>query len=362
MPVKIVSIEETYTSDFVYDIENPENNYVCGVDNIVVQQSDSQYNKFAAVADVKYGDTDSIYTQFLFPDQDEMGKDEKLRRGQKVASECADRISVTFRDPIELENEKAMWPLYLYGKKRYACKAFEYNPKKDIFKEKNDYKGIQVVRRDNCKLVKTICNPVYKQLLDHNSVQGAIRVVHEYVEKLLKNELPIEEFVISATYNREYKIVPGHVLLAERMRERGVLECPNVGDRVPYVFIEIEGAKRSTPGRDRMEDPNYVREHPEKCKIDTLFYLEKQIASPLYTIFEIMVKQENGEVYPRRIKKDGTMEISKEAKAAIDELLFNDLVRKYKPGFNAFIKKPRKAPVQKNTLDSMLEKKSKNNA
>ena len=75
----------------------------------------------------------------------------------RVATECAERISETFIKPIELEMEKVMYPFLLFSKKRYACLYYEVPEKpKGI-----DCKGIQVVRRDNCPLVKDICNPVF---------------------------------------------------------------------------------------------------------------------------------------------------------------------------------------------------------
>lgn len=59
MTNKILKIEEIdyYDDHWVYDLETPDNNYVCGSNQIVVQQSDSQFNKVAAKAIVVYGDT-----------------------------------------------------------------------------------------------------------------------------------------------------------------------------------------------------------------------------------------------------------------------------------------------------------------
>ena len=57
--------------------------------------------------------------------------------------------------------EKVMYPFLLFSKKRYACLYYEVPEKpKGI-----DCKGIQVVRRDNCPLVKDICNPVLDKIM-----------------------------------------------------------------------------------------------------------------------------------------------------------------------------------------------------
>jgi DNA polymerase delta subunit 1 len=363
---KILKIEEITTDDFVYDIENPEGNYVCGTSKTVVYQSDSCMNKYAATCDVKYGDTDSIYCLFKFPDK--LSKEENLKRTWELASECADRISYTFKNPIELEMEKIMWPLYLYGKKRYASKIYE-KKRNGTFSEKRDLKGIQAVRRDNCKLVKTISKPVFDMLLDNNDIEGAIDVIKDYVRRLLKAELHIDEFVITKSINSTYKTVnkkggkvslPGHVLLAEVMKKRKVMNPPQVGDRIPFIYIETDNPKAN--GGERMEDPNYLIENPDKCKLDAIYYMEKQIASPLYTIFEVLVKDSNGDLYPRKIKTDKntgkiTTEITKECKWAIDELLWNDIIREFAKCPNFFIKKKKIDTGKQTKITSMFLKK-----
>ena len=96
--------------------------------------------------EVVYGDTDSIYVKFK---SDLKGQDH-MNYVFKVAPECADRISATFKKPIELEFEKVMYPFILYSKKRYAS-LFWTNPLKFDY---IDFKGIQVVRRDNCVFVR----------------------------------------------------------------------------------------------------------------------------------------------------------------------------------------------------------------
>lgn len=371
MSNKIISIEPIPRSEYVYDIETLDGNYVCGNSGIIVKHSDSSYNKFAAKGSVKYGDTDSIYTKFDFPDSGNLSKDEMLRRTWDLASECADRISDTFRSPVELEMEKIMWPLYLYGKKRYACKVYEevYDKStgKKKFDDKQDLKGIQAVRRDNCKLVKTICNPVFNELLNNNSIESATNFVRKCVADLFDNKFSLEEFVISKAMNSTYKSVarvkdfiegnfvppekvngrknsvPGHLMLAKNLYSRNVVNLPQLGDRIPYAYIEVEDKKSN--GSERMEDPDYIKQNPDKCKIDHMYYMEKQLSSPIYTIFEVLVKNKEGKMFPRNEKKDKktgkiSTEISKECKKAIDELLWNNIIREKCPGFNHFIKKP----------------------
>ena len=74
--------------------------------------------------EVVYGDTDSIYVKFK---SDLKGQDH-MDYVFRVAPECSDRISETFKKPIELEFEKVMYPFILFSKKRYAS-LFWTNPK-----------------------------------------------------------------------------------------------------------------------------------------------------------------------------------------------------------------------------------------
>jgi hypothetical protein len=348
--------------DFVYDLETNAGRFQAGIGSMIVKN------------------TDSIYALFKFPNQDTIDKETLLDMNWDTAFECCERISNTFIRPIDLEMEKIMWPLYLYGKKRYTCKIYErvYDKKTSTnsFKSHNDYKGIQVVRRDNCNLVQTISNPVLECLLDNNDIPGAISVVKEYTEKLFKKELDINEFVLSKSLKKSYPKEnkngramkpPGHFQLQQKMIKREVMDPPQAGDRIPFVYIKV--ADKNATGGERMESPQHVIDHPGECKIDNMFYLDKQLTSPMYTIFEVLVKNEDGLMFPRKItidKKTGkkTTEISKECKHAINKLLFIDLVNKYNPEPNFMVKRVTKKAQkeleskQKNTLDYLLMKKN----
>lgn len=279
-------------------------------------------------AEVIYGDTDSIYTMFKIPGQDKMSKEEILRKIWDVASECADRISETFIKPIELENEKTMWPLYLYGKKRYANLYYE-EQKDGTFSCKKDFKGIQVVRRDNCQYVKTVCNPVFDKLLYDQDIDGAKDIARNKIKELLKNKVELEELILSKSLKSKYKTVnkagnkislPAHWHLAEKLKKRDPGTAPKAGDRIPYIFIENPKAVLQA---DKVEDPEYIKANPNKCKPDVLYYLDKQLASPLYTIFEVIVTDpKTGKVFPRKVKNDGSEVISKECKNEIARLLW----------------------------------------
>lgn len=84
-----------------------------------------------------------------------------VEEAMKLGKEAAEIISKTFLSPIKLEFEKVYFPYLLMSKKRYAGVYWTKPEKYD----KIDTKGIENVRRDNCRIVRTLIDKVLKQIL-----------------------------------------------------------------------------------------------------------------------------------------------------------------------------------------------------
>lgn len=117
-------------------------------------------NGYSHDAEVIYGDTDSVMVKF--------GTTE-LAEAMKLGQEAADFVSGKFTKPIKLEFEKVYFPYLLINKKRYAG-LYWTNPNKW---DKMDTKGIETVRRDNCRLVQTVIETSLRMLLIDRDVLGA---------------------------------------------------------------------------------------------------------------------------------------------------------------------------------------------
>lgn len=216
---------------------------------------------------VIYGDTDSVMVKF--------GTD-NLERAMELGREAADLVSQTFKDPIKLEFEKVYFPYLLINKKRYAGL---YWTRPDQF-DKMDTKGIETVRRDNCRLVQNVIETVLRKILIDRDIDGAQTYVKNIITNLLRNNVDLSLLIITKQLSRsDYANKQPHVELAERMRERDPGSAPTLGDRVPYVIIS--GGERSY---EKSEDPVYVLEN--NLQIDTEYYLENQLKNPLLRIFE----------------------------------------------------------------------------
>lgn len=377
------------TEQYVYDLETIEGSFHAGVGEIIVSN------------------TDSIYTKFTLPGQSEMDHETLMKEQFRVATECAERISETFIKPIELEMEKVMYPFLLFSKKRYACLYYEIPEKpKGI-----DCKGIQVVRRDNCPLVKDVCNPVLDKIMYDKDIPGAEKIASDGVKRLLENKVPIEKLVLSKTLKKGYRCSVCHALdtqhyckecletyrkehnnpnikkenpdfleycwknckceegfigsrlvtasmiskgenkfkgineeipvdirhyhklkminykpvinlphvgLAKRMYKRDPMTAPQPGERVQYMFIE--NSDKNALQADRVENPVYAAKNPGVCKPDVLYYLERQLQSPLITLFELIVTDKNGKKFPdtpegkRAAEREVARRLWKEAK------------------------------------------------
>lgn len=233
-----------------------------------VQEKYSMKNGFPFDAQVIYGDTDSVMVKFGYDD---------LETCMKLGEEAAEYVSTKFLKPIKLEFEKVYFPYLLINKKRYAG-LYWTNPRKF---DKMDTKGIETVRRDNCRLVQNVVTKVLELILEKRDVAGAESYVKQTIANLLQNRVDMQELVITKALSRQdYANKQPHVELADRMRKRDAGSAPTLGDRVAYVVIKTAGTK----AYEKSEDPLYVLEH--NLPIDTKYYLENQLANPLVRIFE----------------------------------------------------------------------------
>ncbi|KAG0674457.1 DNA-directed DNA polymerase delta [Pichia californica] len=234
-----------------------------------VQEKYSIKNGFQFDSQVIYGDTDSVMVKFGFKD---------LKTCMDYGEEAAAYVSKLFKDPIKLEFEKVYFPYLLINKKRYAG-LYWTNPNKF---DKMDTKGIETVRRDNCRLVQNVITRVLELILEDRNIEEAEEFVKKTIANLLQNRVDLSQLVISKALSRQdYANKQPHVELADRMRKRDAGSAPNIGDRVAYVIIKTAAGDKNY---EKSEDPLYVLEN--SLPIDTKYYLDNQLSKPLTRIFE----------------------------------------------------------------------------
>jgi len=236
-----------------------------------------------------YGDTDSIFYCLHIKDKDtnEIIKDKTaLTISIKFGIWSSILISTLLPAPMAQEYEKVLWPFIILTKKRYVGNLYEKNPNK--FYQKS--MGIVLKRRDNANVVKMVCGNIIDQVLNKQSIEGAVKKTQELLSKIITGKIPLDKFIITKTLKTTYKdrtrIV--HAVLADRMGERDPGNKPQSNDRIPYAYIET-GDKVINLQGERVEHWDYIIKN--NLKLDYLFYITNQIMKPAVQFLELIVEK-----------------------------------------------------------------------
>jgi DNA polymerase delta subunit 1 len=177
---------------------------------------------------------------------------------------------------------------------------------------KLDAKGIEVVRRDFCELVRQMVDRCLHLLMQERSAEKAIAYVQETISMLRQGHTDPRLLVISKALVREgaeaYAAKQAHVELAEKLRRRCPANAPQIGERVPYVFI---AAAAGTPQYARAEDPRYALEN--ELPIDAEYYIEHQLKGPLLRIFEPILQEPEDKIKQRLFAGDPAKQVARTA-------------------------------------------------
>lgn len=251
------------TTTYVYDLETENHHFHVGPGDLIVHN------------------TDSVMVIF---DTGEMKDKAMLEESFRLGEEAADRISKTFKYPIELEFEKCYWPYLLFSKKRYAGLMYTNTEKPDYI----DAKGIQLVRRDNANFVREISKKVLHMIMYDRAIYEAMECVQEEGRRLLAHKVPLDQLIVSKSLRKDYKNdKQPHVSVAKKIESRLPGSGPKCGERVPYVFMDTNNNKHLQC--EKAEDPTYVVENHLEHKIDVLYYLKHSLISPVESLFELFI-------------------------------------------------------------------------
>lgn len=217
---------------------------------------------------VIYGDTDSVMIDFNLS-----SVTEAMERGQQAA----DSISAIFCDPIKLQFEKIYFPYLLVAKKRYTGVIWT---KPDTY-DRIDFKGVEIVRRDNCKLIHRVMLEVVNLLLLKQDLNGITNLLNATIDNLHSGEYDLGDLIISKSYSKEnYEVTAPHVAVVRRMQQLDANNAPKVGDRVPYIITKTEDKKIS----DKARHPIEVCER--ELTIDVDYYVNNQLMGPVMRLLK----------------------------------------------------------------------------
>lgn len=278
---------------------------------------------------VVYGDTDSVFVDF--------GPVSKERANQ-LGNEASKLCKKLFRKPHDLENESIYCPLLLMKKKRYCALMWEAprqwrdmpfeewrwdlvpNDKKNgVWNgySKIQKKGMENVRRDNARIVGETLTACIKKLMVDRDPESAIKHVHQVTEDLIMGRTEFWDLIISEGISKSFESYEESgarrkaVELAKRWQKRDPATAPKVGDRVPFVIVNVMGTKdkKKTSGStamslivkrkngnpvpsiqdiaDKTEDPIYAMRNGIPILVS--YYLWNQLMRPLLKLFSPVV-------------------------------------------------------------------------
>jgi len=235
-------------------------------------------------ANVIYGDTDSIFV--IFPNCP------KLMDAINMGIAASKEFKKLIKKPHDLEYEKTFSPFILLSKKRYVGNLYEMDDKK--YKQKS--MGIVLKRRDNAQIVKRIYGGIIDIILNEKDVAKSVVFLQESLMKLIDGQYPLEDLIITKSLKAEYKDPTkiAHKVLADRIAEREPGNKPQIGDRIPYLYVET-GKDKVLQG-ERIETPTFTRQNG--LKPDYNFYITNQIMKPILQIYALVVEQLPGFVKP----------------------------------------------------------------
>ena len=280
---EIVNLEEQW----VYDLETENHHFHAGTGEIIVHN------------------TDSVFFNMHFMNietKDKLRDREGLKKAIQFGIWAGNLICILLPMPMNMVFEKVLWPFAIQGKKRYVGNLYEKNPNK--FYQKS--MGIELKRRDNAPIVKTMCSGIIDQLLNKHSSTGAYEFAQKCLMQIITGKFKMDKFIITKTlkgnsltkservvearkpkeqrtYADRTRIV--HAVLADRMADREPGNRPLSNDRIPYIYIETKTEPKLQG--ERVETPEHIIKN--KLKIDYLFYITNQIMKPSLKFLDLIL-------------------------------------------------------------------------
>jgi DNA polymerase elongation subunit (family B) len=234
---------------------------------------------------VLYGDTDSIMIKwgpgisipkaYSLAEEASAAITELLRSGR--IKEASRPLLETASAAVTLANEKVYCPYLLIQKKNYAGLKYTAKCSKPLtledFESCIDMKGIDAVRRDRSKLIKTLSEAVLDALLIKMDLNKALEVLKSTIASVAQQKAPLDWFVLSKSLKSSYASEnQPHVQAWKRMALRGDPDVPEVGTRMPYVIVAPKPGAKNGPLYERTEHPDFVAR--SNIQVDAKYYLE----------------------------------------------------------------------------------------
>ena len=276
---------------------------------------------------VVYGDTDSVFIAFR-PKNPETGIRLIGRAAQEaakaLAEEAGSKISGALKPPHDFEFDKMFRCFCLLSKKRYVGDMTEGGLEDSDYHRKS--MGIVMKRRDNAPIVKYVYGGAIEAILVKRDIVAAFNFVRQAARELLVGKFSMKRLTITKSLRAEYKSVPAHKVLADRIGKRDPGNKPSSNDRIPFIFVApLKGKKAPESQGERIETPTFIRENG--LQPDYVFYITNQIAKPVAQVFGLVVEKLPGVKLQQLAAAAREKDPSAAREKLAEELLFGDLIR-----------------------------------
>ena len=303
----------TESIDYVYDLQTENHHFAVGPGNLVVHNTDSLF--------INFNPKDPISGKPL------EGMD-AVKRTIELTNEAGKLVTKALKAPHDFEFDKVYWPFIIFSKKRYVGHKYE-DPSEYVLW----FMGVALKRRDYAAIVKRIYSGALNILLHERDVAKAAQFVRTMSNDLVEGKFGLQPLIISKSLRAEYKQVPAHKALADRMTERDPGNAPASGDRIPYVYIQPPTGQQAPDLQgERIETPSYIKE--KGLKPDYMYYIDHQISNPICQLFGVVVEQIPGYVHykPRGGWSENPTTLVAQRETAAYHLLFGEAIAKNNNG------------------------------
>ncbi|XP_036414647.1 DNA polymerase alpha catalytic subunit [Colossoma macropomum] len=220
--------------------------------------------------DVIYGDTDSIMIN-----TNSSNLEEVMKLGNKVKSEVNKLYKL-----LEIDIDGVFKSLLLLKKKKYAALTVEQLGD-GRYTTKQEFKGLDIVRRDWCDLAKECGNYVIGQILSDQNRDTILENIQQHLievgEKVASGSIPINMFEIHKALTKDPQDYPDkkslpHVHVALWINSQGGRKV-KAGDTISYVICQ-DGSNLGAS--QRAYAPEQLQKQPG-LTLDTQYYLSQQV-------------------------------------------------------------------------------------
>jgi DNA polymerase zeta len=224
-------------------------------------------------AEVLYGDTDSIFIRL---------PGRSISEAFLFGEEFCQAVTQGNPPPVQLKLEKVYAACLLQTKKKYCGMMYESaTQKRPVF----EAKGIETVRRDQCKLTQRILRNALITVFERG-IQAAREYLNEQYALIHSGSLPVSEFILTGRVRSRYrggKIGPVQAALARRLAEIDPGRVVRHKERLPYVIVASPGMKFRL--RENVLTPLELLEQWDSYRIHCAYYTTKHVNAALQRCF-----------------------------------------------------------------------------